>query len=395
MLGKIQNYQQSSSAAPVANATQPFQFGGLINAGTATINSASMTFTGSSSPRMFTAMGADFSILDTFASQALLDAAYGSGNYNLSINTTAGIFTRTIFLFPFAYPTTPRLTVAAGDWQNSVLVLDPALAYTFVWGAFANAQAADLIQFAIRGSSVNLAPFPATQTSYTLPAGTLQPGTDYVCDLAFIRVAGAATGDANIGAGYVTLVKDTGFTIRTPVPALAVTAAVSEKSHGSAGIFQIPVSDVECRTGGTTGAHTLVIAFSNPVLSGNATISTGIGNIAGAPVFSSNTMTINLIDVANAQELTLTLANVTDNFSQVLPATTLTARFLFADANGNGTVNASDVGQTKALVGQTLDAVNFRADFNLSGAINASDVGAGKAAVGTALPGGRARATSR
>lgn len=391
LLGKIQNFQQTSSAAPVATSTQPFQFGGLINAGTATINSASMTFTGSSSPRIFAPAGADFSILDTFATQALLDAAYGSGNYNLSINTTAGILTRTIFLFPFAYPTTPRLTVAVGDWQSNVLVLNPALDYTFVWGAFANAQAADLIQFAIRGSSVNLAPFPATQTSYTLPAGTLQPGTDYVCDLAFIRVAGITTGDTNIGPGYATLVKDTGFTIHTLAPALAVTTAVSEKTHAGAGLFDITLPAVECRTGGANGAHTLVVVFTNNVLSGKATIVTGTGSIASAPTFSGNTMTINLTGVINAQTLTLTLDNVTDSFAQVLPATMVTARFLFGDANGNSTVNASDVGQTKAFVGQTLDGTNFRADFNLSGAINASDVGAAKAAVGTSLPANRAR----
>ncbi|MEP6822219.1 MAG: dockerin type I repeat-containing protein [Chthoniobacterales bacterium] len=387
LLGKIQNFQQTSFAAPVANSTQPFQFGGLINAGTATINSASMTFTGSSSPRVFTAAGLDFSILDTFTTQAMLDAAYGSGNYNLSINTSAGVLTRTIFLFPFSYPTTARLTVAAGDWQNNVLVLNSAQDYTFTWGAFANAQTADLIQFAIRGSSVNLAPFPATQTSYTLPAGTLQPGTDYVCDLAFIRVAGATAGDTNIGSGYATLVKDTGFTIHTPAPAFAVTAAVSEKTHGASGTFDIPLPAVECRSGGANGDHTLVVAFTNNVLSGNATLSTGTGSIVGAPTITGNMMTINLTGVTNAETVILTLDNVTDSFSQVLPATMLTARFLFGDTNGNGTVNATDVSQTKAIVGQTLDATNFRGDFNLSGAINATDVGAAKAAVGTALPG--------
>src|SRR3954452_7456163 len=51
--GKIQNFQQTSSAAPVANAAQPFQFGSLITMGTATINSATLTFTGTSSPRTY------------------------------------------------------------------------------------------------------------------------------------------------------------------------------------------------------------------------------------------------------------------------------------------------------------------------------------------------------
>jgi hypothetical protein len=230
--GKIQNFQQTSPAAPVANAAAPFQFGSLINVGTATINSATLTFTGTSSPRDYTAVGTgDFSILDTFATQALMDSAYQNGNFTVSINTSAGTFSRTIFLFPFSYPTTPLLMVPVSDWQSGALVIDPTLDYTFTWNAFANAQAADVIELAIRDSGVALAPFPATQTSYTLPAGSLQPGTIYTCDLAFVRVAGASAGDTDVGPGFATLVKDTGFTISvipvTPTPSPPATATPS------------------------------------------------------------------------------------------------------------------------------------------------------------------------
>src|SRR5436189_6248572 len=84
LLGKIQNFQQTSSAPPVMNATAPFQFGSIISMGTATINSATLTFTGTSSPRSYTPAGnGDFEILDTFTTQAQLDVAYGSGNYSL------------------------------------------------------------------------------------------------------------------------------------------------------------------------------------------------------------------------------------------------------------------------------------------------------------------------
>ena len=208
--GKIQNFQQTSSAAPVVNSAAPFQFGSLITFGTATITSATLTFTGTASPRAYDAVGSgDFSILDTFTTQAQLDSAYQNGNFTVNINTSAGIFSRTIFLFPFTYPTTAQLTVPANDWQGGTLVIDPTLDYTFTWNAFANAQAADVIQLVIRNSSVNLAPFPATQTSFTLPAGSLQPNTIYSCDLVFVRVAGATAGDADIGPGFATLAKDT------------------------------------------------------------------------------------------------------------------------------------------------------------------------------------------
>ena len=195
--GKIQNFQQTSSAAPVVNSAAPFQFGSLITVGTATINSATLTFSGTASPRTYSAVvgNGDFSILDTFATQAAMDSAYQNGNFTVSIDTSAGIFSRSIFFLPFSYPTTPQLTVPASNWQGGALVIDSTLDYTFTWNPFANAQAADVIELVIRNSGVALAPFPATQTSYTLPAGSLQPGTTYTCDLAFVRVAGAAAGD--------------------------------------------------------------------------------------------------------------------------------------------------------------------------------------------------------
>jgi hypothetical protein len=59
---------------------------------------------------------------------------------------------------------------------------------------------------------------------------------------------------------------------------------------------------------------------------------------------------------------------------------------LIGDTNGNGAVNASDVSQSKARIGQTLDATNFRSDVNANGAINATDVSIVKSDAGTGLP---------
>jgi hypothetical protein len=60
---------------------------------------------------------------------------------------------------------------------------------------------------------------------------------------------------------------------------------------------------------------------------------------------------------------------------------------LVGDTSNSGSVNATDVGQTKATSGQTVDASNFRRDVNVSGSsINASDIGLVKASSGTSLP---------
>ncbi|MDQ6655902.1 MAG: dockerin type I domain-containing protein [Verrucomicrobiota bacterium] len=390
---KIQNFQQTSPAAPVADAVQPFQFGSLITMGTATINSATLTFTGTASPRAYTGLtNGDFSILDTFATQAQLDSAYSTnGNYTVSINTSAGTFSRAVsFLLAFfGYPTTPRLTVPAADWQNSAIVIDATMPYTLTWGAFSNAQTADMIEVIIGNSTFG--PFPNTQTSYTLPAGTLQPGTTYACDLAFLRGAGTVAGDANIGAGYALLVKETGFMIRTIAPALALNAAVSRKVHGAAGAFDIvlPLTGtpgVECRTGGATGDHTIVFTFNNPIVSGNAAVTGGDGSVSGAPTISNNTVTVNLTGVTNAQTTTVTLSNVTDSFNQVLGATSVSAGFLLGDTNGDRFVNGGDAIQTRNRSGQATDATNFRSDVNTDGFVNSGDSITVRARSGSFLP---------
>jgi hypothetical protein len=59
---------------------------------------------------------------------------------------------------------------------------------------------------------------------------------------------------------------------------------------------------------------------------------------------------------------------------------------LVGDTNGNGSVNAGDVAQTKGQSGQPVTAANFREDVNANGSINAGDVALVKSKSGTSLP---------
>jgi plastocyanin len=168
---------------------------------------------------------------------------------------------------------------------------------------------------------------------------------------------------------------------------LQITTAVSRKTHGMVGTFDInlPLSGtpgLESRTGN----YTMVATFTNDVVSGDASVTSGVGTVNGAPVFSGNTMTINLTGVATAQTLTVTLSNVTDVFSQVLPDTPVSMRVLIGDTNANGTVNAADVSQTKAQLGQSVTASNFREDPNANGVINSADVAIVKSHLGEGVP---------
>jgi hypothetical protein len=97
-------------------------------------------------------------------------------------------------------------------------------------------------------------------------------------------------------------------------------------------------------------------------------------------------MTVNLAGVADIQRLTVTLQSVTDTNAQVMPDTAVPVNFLAADTNGNKSVNAADVAQTKAQLGQVVTSSNFRTDVNANGTINAGDTGLVKAKLGHSVP---------
>jgi hypothetical protein len=175
-----------------------------------------------------------------------------------------------------------------------------------------------------------------------------------------------------------------------------VQAAVSRKTHGNAGAFDVdlPLSGtpgVEGRSGGATGDYTIVLTFlanvsvnGNPqasVTSGKATIGSGGVSNGGMVFTSGNVVTIPLTNVANAQTIQVTLNNVNGSTSVTIPMSVL-----IGDVNGNGAVNAADVALIKAHSGQPVDATAFRSDVTADGNINATDVALAKSLAGTVLP---------
>ena len=173
------------------------------------------------------------------------------------------------------------------------------------------------------------------------------------------------------------------------LPPFEIVSASSRKTHGSAGDFDLPLPltgnpGVECRSSGMT--HTILLRFTNPTVSGNASVSAGVGNVSGSPTFSGNTMAVNLTGVADVQKITITLSNVTDRNAQVLPETAVTMHVLAGDTNGSGSVSAADVSQTKAQAGVPVTSANFRQDVTPTGTINASDISLVRSRSGQSLP---------
>jgi len=176
---------------------------------------------------------------------------------------------------------------------------------------------------------------------------------------------------------------------RYEIGSLQMTGAVSRKTHGSAGIFDInlPLTGtpgVECRN--TAGNHSLVFTFNSDLVSGSASMVSGTATIAGAATYAGNTMTVNLTNVADAQTIMLTLHNVTDSSSRVMPDRTVQVSVLVGDSNNDRIVNSGDTLQTRNRSGQATNATNFRSDVNADGLVNSGDAVIVRARSGAFLP---------
>ena len=97
---------------------------------------------------------------------------------------------------------------------------------------------------------------------------------------------------ANATIGFFKTGNPVTVAIQAPTPdtciPLQLLSVVSRKTHGSAGNFEInlPLTGepgVECRNGG--GDYTIVVTFNNSMMSGTASVTSGIGSIAGTPGF--------------------------------------------------------------------------------------------------------------
>ena len=170
---------------------------------------------------------------------------------------------------------------------------------------------------------------------------------------------------------------------------LQIVSAVSRKTHGGAGVFDInlPLSGlagIECRAPGAGGAYQVVVTFEYPVSANSVSVTSINGQASATLTVNSAVVTLNLTAVANAQTIGITLPQVSNgsNTADVF----IPMGVLLGDTGGNGTVTSSDIGQTKSRSGQTLDTANFRSDVNASGTINATDIGQVKAQSGTFLP---------
>jgi len=214
---------------------------------------------------------------------------------------------------------------------------------------------------------------------------------------------GSASVTTGLGSGDGLLIVPAGSILAaygTSSPTL--TGAVSRKTHGAAGTFDINMpltgsSGVECRSGGATHDYSLVATFSGNVnVTGmpQAQVITGSGCVGtggtcdpnGTVSVSGNIVTVPLTNIADAQVINVQINGVNSASDEPAVNLNIPMGILIGDVNGNRAVNATDVALTKSQVGVAVSGSNFREDVNANGTISSTDVAIVKADVGTSLP---------
>jgi hypothetical protein len=192
---------------------------------------------------------------------------------------------------------------------------------------------------------------------------------------------------------YVALITPT--TVRVySVPAVQLVTVVSEKTHGSAGAFDIDLPldgppAIECRSGGTNGNYTLVFTFGLNLTSvDSASITAGTGTVISGAIDTSDThrYIVNLSGVTSGQYIRVTLTNVNDLAGNHTDLVSQQMGVLIGDVNASARVDAADVSSVRQQALHQIDSSNFRADITASGRIDAADVSITRQQTLTSLP---------
>ncbi len=172
---------------------------------------------------------------------------------------------------------------------------------------------------------------------------------------------------------------------------LALESAVSRRTHGSTGEFDVDLplnGDIGIEPRAGNGKGEIVFTFNNNVTgAGGVTSSCGkVGPVMVDPD-DAHSLSVSLSELGcNHNTVTVTLSGVTDDQGNTLDSAAVTFGILFGDVNGDRIVNNADIAATRAVQGQKTKRSNLRSDINTDGGINNKDVGEVKSHRGEILP---------
>lgn len=168
----------------------------------------------------------------------------------------------------------------------------------------------------------------------------------------------------------------------TCAPAPQLVSAVSRKSHGMAGEFDVKlfpiVADsmigIEPRRE-TSDTHHIVFVFAAPISFTGVNVSGTHGAVTTTPAAGSgpvSEITVNVAGVANAQTINIDLLGVTAGGASA--TISIPMGVLLGDVNASRAVDSGDVFLAQQQNGLALDESNFTEDVNTSGRIDSGDV---------------------
>ena len=248
ILGKVHYYHQTSTSLPTLDTNVPYYFSAtttLSSNRTATNIQLTLPTTGVSNLVQSVIAHEQYSLFGFNTNLTAFETTFPSGNYTFNVKAVASNQTVTVnFPSSLVQPGAPH--VANYTAAQSV---NPTLPFALTWDAFPGGTAADAIYVDIGGvfSSTNFgAPgaLTGTATSLTIPAGTLQAGTNYSSSIDFYRFVSTTNGSSYVTTVYRATVTDfTLVTSGTASGSLVLTNAVKVPTNFS--------FDVLCSTGQT------------------------------------------------------------------------------------------------------------------------------------------------
>jgi len=258
VVGKLHFYNQTSAGAPTLEPEDPYFFNALTTlSSNRTANEVTLTLpTGSLSnlTRNFFSPESFF-LFATHTNLASFNATFPAGNY--VFNVVASTSNQQVTVNLPAGLTQPNAPHIAN--YTAAQSVNPAQPFQLSWDAFQGGTAADHISVSIGETfqspdAGNPGALNGTATSFTIPAGTLQAGSNYSTTISFFR----STGGTN--ASYATnayVATSTEFNlVTTSGPGTA--PLVLTNASWSNGTFRFDVI--------STPGQTLTVEFSSTML---------------------------------------------------------------------------------------------------------------------------------
>jgi hypothetical protein len=218
-VGKVHHYNQTYAGAATLDPIAPYGFSGVTAlASNRTATSVSLTLPTAAVSNLIhlPPPSAEVFILSTYDTNlSAYDATFPSGNYSFfvqgSSNQTVMVSLPTTNSMP--QPNAPHLTN-----YPAAQVVNASQAFVLGWDAFSGGTAADYIDVDI-GSIYNSpepgqpGALPGTARTFTIPANTLQPNTNYLSRVGFFRHSGMTNASYTTAAYRATYTEFTLITI--------------------------------------------------------------------------------------------------------------------------------------------------------------------------------------